>query len=64
MTPMTELKPGQTFKTSEGLVWELDKLLELSTAIPHVKMVGLKDRSESKIIAASVLRDQRLYQAV
>jgi hypothetical protein len=61
MTPMTELTPGQTFKASEGRLWELDKLLELSTAIPHVKIVGLKDRSESKIIAASVLRH---YQAV
>jgi hypothetical protein len=64
MRQIDDLQPGQKFKASEGLVWELDRLVDVTTAIPHVKMVGINDRHAYKIIAASVLLDERRFQAV
>ena len=57
-----DIKPGQRFRASEGLLWEVQTLSDLSISIPHVKMVGVSDRSVTKIIATSVLRDQNRFQ--
>lgn len=61
MPKSTEIHPGQQFRASEGLLWEVDTLSDLSS-IPHVKMVGVSDRSVTKIIAKSVLLDQSRFQ--
>jgi hypothetical protein len=63
MSKNTDIRPGQQFKTSEGLLWEVETLSDLSTSIPHVKMVSVRDRSVTKIIAKSVLLDQNRFQA-
>lgn len=63
MTKDTDIQPGQQFKASEGLLWEVETLSDLSTSIPHVKMVGVGDRSVTKIIAKSVLLDHSRFQA-
>lgn len=62
MPKSKDIRPGQQFRASEGLLWEVDMLGDLSTSIPHVKMVGVRDRSVTKIIATSVLRDQNRFQ--
>lgn len=62
MRKSAEIRPGQQFRASEGLLWEVDALSDLSTSIPHVKMVGVGDRSVTKIIAQSVLLDQSRFQ--
>lgn len=62
MPKFKDIRPGQQFRASEGLLWEVDMLSDLSTSIPHVKMVGVSDRSTSKIIAQSVLLDQNRFQ--
>jgi len=62
MPKSKDIRPGQQFRASEGLLWEVDMLSELSTSIPHVKMVGVRDRSTTKIIARSVLLDQSRFQ--
>jgi len=62
MPKFKDIRPGQQFRASEGLLWEVDMLSDLSTSIPHVKMVGVSDRSTSKIIAQSVLLDQSRFQ--
>lgn len=62
MPKSTDIHPGQQFRASEGLLWEVDALSDLSTSIPHVKMVGVGDRSVTKIIAKSVLLDQSRFQ--
>lgn len=62
MSKNTEIRPGQKFKASEGLLWEVETLSDLATSIPHVKMVGVGDRSVTKIIAKSVLLDQSRFQ--
>lgn len=62
MPKSQEIRPGQQFRASEGLLWEVDTLSDLSTSIPHVKMVGVSDRSVTKIIAQSVLFDQNRFQ--
>lgn len=62
MPKSTDIQPGQQFRASEGLLWEVDTLSDLSTSIPHVKMVGVGDRSVTKIIAKSVLLDQNRFQ--
>lgn len=64
MNKISDVKPGQKFKASEGLLWEVETLGDLSTSIPHVKMVGVSDRSTTKIIATSVLLDQSRFQVV
>lgn len=62
MPKSKDIRPGQQFRASEGLLWEVDTLSDLSTSIPHVKMVGVSDRSVTKIIAQSVLLDQSRFQ--
>tara|TARA_R110002072_G_scaffold63634_2_gene158095 strand:+ start:195 stop:401 length:207 start_codon:yes stop_codon:yes gene_type:complete len=62
MSKSKDIHPGQQFRASEGLLWEVDTLSDLSTSIPHVKMVGVSDRSVTKIIAQSVLLDQSRFQ--
>ena len=62
MSKTSDIKPGQQFRASEGLLWEVETLSDLSISIPHVKMVGVGDRSVTKIIATSVLRDQNRFQ--
>ena len=62
MPKFKDIRPGQQFRASEGLLWEVDMLSDLSTSIPHVKMVGVSDRSTSKILAQSVLLDQSRFQ--
>lgn len=62
MPKSKDIRPGQQFRASEGLLWEVDMLSDLSTSIPHVKMVGVSDRSTSKILAQSVLLDQSRFQ--
>jgi hypothetical protein len=62
MSKSPEIKPGQKFRASEGLLWEVDTLSDLSISIPHVKMVGVGDRSVTKIIAASVLLDRSRFE--
>ena len=62
MPKPADIRPSQQFRASEGLLWEVDALSDLSTSIPHVKMVGVSDRSVTKIIATSVLRDQSRFQ--
>lgn len=64
MRKSAEIRPGQQFRASEGLLWEVDALSDLSISIPHVKMVGVGDRSVTKIIAMSVLRDQSRFEAL
>ena len=64
MPKFKDIRPGQQFRASEGLLWEVDMLSDLSTSIPHVKMVGVSDRSTTKIIARSVLLDQNRFQAL
>ncbi len=64
MNKISDIKPGQKFKASEGLLWEVSILSDLSTSIPHVKMVGVSDRSTTKIIATSVLLDETRFQAL
>lgn len=64
MSKNNDIQPGQQFKASEGLLWEVQTLSDLSTSIPHVKMVGVGDRSVTKIIAKSVLLDQSRFQAL
>ena len=64
MRKSEDIQPGQHFRASEGLLWEVDALSDLSTSIPHVKMVGVSDRSVTKIIAVSVLLDQSRFQAL
>jgi hypothetical protein len=49
MPKPADIRPGQQFRASDGLLWEVDALSDLSTSIPHVKMVG-------------VLRDQSRFQ--
>ena len=58
MSKTLEIKPGQKFRASEGPLWAVDTLSNLSISIQHVKMVGVSDRSVTKIIAASVLLDR------
>lgn len=62
MSKSRDIRPGQQFRATEGLLWEVDALSDLSTSIPHVKMVGVGDRSVTKIIAQSVLLDQSRFQ--
>ena len=62
MSKTLQIKPGQKFRKSEGLLWEVDTLSNLSISIPHVKMVGVSDRSVTKIIAASVLLDRNRFE--
>jgi hypothetical protein len=62
MSKSSEIKPGQKFRASEGLLWEVDTLSDLSISIPHVKMVGVGDRSVTKIIAKSVLLDRNRFE--
>lgn len=62
MSRASEIKPGQKFRASEGLLWEVETLSDLSISIPHVKMVGVDDPSSTKIIAKSVLLDQNRFQ--
>ena len=62
MSKFKDIRPGQQFRATEGLLWEVDMLSDLSTTIPHVKMVGVGDRSVTKIIAQSVLLDQSRFQ--
>jgi hypothetical protein len=64
MLKIDNLKAGQRFKANDGLMWELDKLVDVTTAIPHVKIIGINDRYTNKILAASVLLDQTRFQAV
>ena len=64
MSKIEDLAPGLKFRAREGLVWEIDRLGELATPIPHVKMVGVDDRSTVKVIARSVLLDESRFQAV
>jgi hypothetical protein len=64
MLNIDDLKSGLLFKANDGMTWEVDKLVEVATTIPHVKIVGINDRYTNKIIAASVLLDQRRFQAV
>ena len=64
MPKIDSLKTGQRFRAKDGMTWELEKLVEIATAIPHVKIVGINDRFTNKIIAASVLLDQSRFQAV
>lgn len=62
MSRPAEIKPGQKFKATEGLMWQVERLSDLSISIPHVKMVGVDDPSVTKIIAKSVLLDQNRFQ--
>jgi hypothetical protein len=62
MPKSPEIKPGQKFRASEGLLWAVDTLSDLSISIPHVKMVGVSDRSVTKIIAKSVLLDRNRFE--
>ena len=64
MNKIDELVPGAKFKATEGLVWEIERLCDVSTPIPHVKMIGVGDPTSVKVIARSVLMDQTRYQAV
>ena len=64
MSNSKDLAPGSKFRASEGLVWEIDRVCDTTSPIPHVKMVGVDDPSAIKVIAQSVLMDQRRFQAV
>ena len=64
MKKIDELVPGLKFRAAGGLVWEIDRIEELSTPIPHVRMVGVGDPTSVKVIAQSVLMDQARFQAV
>ena len=64
MKKIDELVPGLKFRAAEGLVWEIDRIEELSTPIPHVRMVGVGDPTSVKVIAQSVLMDPARFQAV
>lgn len=64
MKNIEELVPGLKFRAAEGLVWEVERLCDVSTPIPHVKMVGVGDPTCVKVIAQSVLMDQSRFQAV
>ena len=64
MKNVDELVPGLKFRAAEGLVWEVERLCDVSTSIPHVKMVGVGDPTSVKVIAQSVLMDQSRFQAV
>lgn len=56
-----ELKPGQRFQTHEGYLWELEKFAPVKTSIPHVKLVGVRDRTACKVVAASTLVEGRQF---
>lgn len=64
MKKLDELAPGLQFRAAECLVWEIDRIEELSTPIPHVLTVGVGDPASVKVIAQSVLMDQDRFQAV
>lgn len=64
MKKINELVPGLKFRAAEGLVWEIDRICDVSSPIPHVKMVGVGDPTSVKVIAESVLMDQTRFQAV
>ena len=56
-----DLKPGQRFQTHGGFLWELEKFAAVKTPILHVKLVGVKDRTRCKIVAASALLEGRQF---
>lgn len=64
MKKIDKIVPGLKFRAAEGLVWEIERLCDVATPIPHVKMVGVGDPTSVKVIAQSVLMDQSRYQAV
>ena len=64
MVKTVDLKLGQRFQAEDGLLWELEKFVDVMTAIPHVRLVDPKDRSVNKIIAKSVLLDQTRFSSI
>lgn len=64
MVKQDEFKPGQKFKAVNGFLWQVEKMAPVASAIPHVTMVGVDDRSTQKIIAQSALMDHRLFVPV
>lgn len=64
MTKIDELKPGQIFKAEGGVVWKLENFAPVITAIPHVRLVDVGDRTAYKIIAASTLLDPKRFSSV
>jgi len=55
---------GQHFQAHNGMVWQLEQNVRVNTSIPHVKLVGIKDRTIHKIIATSVLFDRNCFAAI
>ena len=54
MPKSNNIATDQQFHASEGLVWEVYMLSELSTSIPRVIIVGVSNWYTTKIIVKSV----------
>jgi len=61
--PQRDIQPGQRFRSSAGSVWEVLRITNLAKAPKHVVIVDVKDRTVSKVISESALREPHLFQA-
>ncbi len=46
------------------MLWEVERIASVASTIPHVILIGVKDRKNRKVLAASTLSDRKRYAPV